>query len=359
MMEVLEYQRVSDSPTVKHYTDWSAYEPFAGTLSRCPGDGFSYEASGDVRDGPRSIGALLPADESKLAAMHYAALGGFRSISIGGSASLALEPRGIECGSTVSRHSAILVEPGANVDLRITLGGGAGKLDLSFVELVLGEGSTANVLIYLGSTGGAPSAAGLRAALGRRARLNYVLLGSGGPMHHQDDRVLLGPSSALRAGAFLISPGGSRVDRFLGVDHAGEDSSSSASAMGIALGGGYSVMRGIARIEEGAARSRTEFTAGVALMGEGARGYAVPMLEVHTGDVLEARHHSFEAKPDADQLFYLRSRGLKEDEARDLIIAGWAEAQLSALEGALAGVASGLLGEVMRAVTSAAPTSRQ
>ncbi|MFP3137525.1 MAG: SufD family Fe-S cluster assembly protein [Nitrososphaeria archaeon] len=295
-------------------------------------------------------GSLMPAHESRLAAMHYGALGGSTSLIVGGRAYVRASPRAVDCGSVVSRHSVVILEPGAYVDLRVDLEPGSGPLDLSFVELVLGEGSAANVLIGVRAAGPSPSASGLRAALGRGSRLNYALLGSGDRMHRQDDRMVLGPASSLRSGAFLISRRGAGVDRFLGVEHSGEDSSSSASAVGVALDGGYVVVRGLVSIGEGAARSRADFTAGVALLGEGARGHAAPMLEVHTGDVLEARHHSFEAKPGPDQLFYLRSRGLSEPEARDLIITGFAESQLGALEGRLAQEGAELLRDLVQLI---------
>ncbi|MGC9191417.1 MAG: SufB/SufD family protein [Conexivisphaera sp.] len=335
---------------MKHYTDWSAYEPFSRDLSRCPGDAFSYQVEGDVADGGPKPGALMPASESKLAAMHYSSLGGYRALSVRGRASISISREPIACGSVISRHSVILVEPGASLELRADLGAVPGALDLSFIELIVGEGSSVDAFLRLGPSGGAPSASGLRVALGSGSKLNYLLLGSGGRMHHQDDRIILGPSASLRAGAFLLSPADTRIDRFLAIDHAGAGSSSSVSAIGVALDGGYVVVRGIASLEEGAARSRTEFTAGVALMGEGARGYAVPMLEVHTGEVLEAKHHSFEAKPSEDQLFYLRSRGLSESEAKGLVMFGLASSQLGVLGGRLARDAASTLGDLMASI---------
>ncbi|MDP7981637.1 MAG: SufD family Fe-S cluster assembly protein, partial [Conexivisphaerales archaeon] len=55
-------------------------------------------------------------------------------------------------------------------------------------------------------------------------------------------------------------------------------------------------------------------------------------------------------KPNADQLFYLRSRGLSESEAKSLIISGMATAQLDAVEGALSEEASSLLSDLMSRV---------
>ena len=292
-------------------------------------------------------GSLLPREESRLIAAHYAALGKYRSILVRGRASISIAPRDAGCGRVASRHSVIVVEPGASLDLKVEVGAARGQMDSSFVELVMGSGSSANVLVYASPDAASPAASGLAAAVGDGSRLSYLLMGIGSAMYRQDDRVVLGASSSLRAGAFVMSPGGARADRFLGIDHLGEDSSSYATSVGIALENGYVVVRGIARIKESAKRSRTSFTAGVALMGEGSRGYAVPMLEVHTGDVVEARHHSFEAKPNEEQLFYLRSRGLSESEARSLVVSGMAATQLEVLEGELAEEAKSLLSDLM------------
>ncbi len=342
----IAYQRFSDSPTVKHYTDWRAFEPYLSRVGRCQGDGFSYDASGDVAEGDLSAGSLLPPDESKIVGAHYAALGSYRSLAVRGSSTVRVSPTDGGCGPVSSRHAVIAVSPGARLDLEVVVGSDE-SLDLSFLELFVGQGSTVNVLFQVRG-GGAPSAAGVRAALGAGSRLNYLLLGTGSAMHHQDDRAVLGKSSALRASAFLLSSGGARADRFLGIEHVGESSSSNATSLGVALDGGYVVVRGISKLSETARRGSASFTAGVVVVGRGSRGYAVPMLEVHVGDVARAEHHAFEAKPDEDQLFYLRSRGLSEPEARGLVISGMASLQLEALEGALSDKASRALEEIMR-----------
>src|SRR5207247_7331716 len=56
---------------------------------------------------------------------------------------------------------------------------------------------------------------------------------------------------------------------------------------------------------------------------DGARADSVPNLEIETGDVIGAGHASATGRFDDEQLFYLMSRGLAEDEARRLVVRGF------------------------------------
>jgi Fe-S cluster assembly protein SufD len=56
---------------------------------------------------------------------------------------------------------------------------------------------------------------------------------------------------------------------------------------------------------------------------DGARADSVPNLEIETGDILGAGHASATGRFDDEQLFYLQSRGITEDEARRLVVRGF------------------------------------
>jgi Fe-S cluster assembly protein SufD len=49
----------------------------------------------------------------------------------------------------------------------------------------------------------------------------------------------------------------------------------------------------------------------------------VPNLEIETGEIAGAGHASATGRFDDEQLFYLRSRGIPEDQARRLVIRGF------------------------------------
>lgn len=56
---------------------------------------------------------------------------------------------------------------------------------------------------------------------------------------------------------------------------------------------------------------------------EGCRADAVPNLEIQTGNILGAGHSASTGRFDAEQLFYLQSRGIEEEEARRLVVHGF------------------------------------
>ena len=56
---------------------------------------------------------------------------------------------------------------------------------------------------------------------------------------------------------------------------------------------------------------------------EGTRADSVPNLEIETGDIAGAGHASATGRFDDEQLFYLMARGIREDEARRLVVRGF------------------------------------
>ncbi|GAA0415120.1 Fe-S cluster assembly protein SufD [Leifsonia naganoensis] len=56
---------------------------------------------------------------------------------------------------------------------------------------------------------------------------------------------------------------------------------------------------------------------------DGARADSVPNLEIETGDIVGAGHASATGRFDDEQLFYLQSRGITEEEARRLVVRGF------------------------------------
>jgi Fe-S cluster assembly protein SufD len=49
----------------------------------------------------------------------------------------------------------------------------------------------------------------------------------------------------------------------------------------------------------------------------------VPNLEIETGEIIGAGHASATGRFDDEQLFYLQSRGITQDEARRLVVRGF------------------------------------
>jgi len=61
------------------------------------------------------------------------------------------------------------------------------------------------------------------------------------------------------------------------------------------------------------------------VLSPGGRADSVPNLEIETGEIVGAGHASTTGRFDDEQLFYLQSRGISEDEARRLVLRGFFE----------------------------------
>jgi len=59
------------------------------------------------------------------------------------------------------------------------------------------------------------------------------------------------------------------------------------------------------------------------VLSDGTRADSIPNLEIETGDIAGAGHASATGRFDDEQLFYLRSRGVPEPEARRLVVHGF------------------------------------
>ena len=61
------------------------------------------------------------------------------------------------------------------------------------------------------------------------------------------------------------------------------------------------------------------------VLSDGGRADSVPNLEIETGEIVGAGHASTTGRFDDEQLFYLQSRGISAEEARQLVLRGFFE----------------------------------
>jgi len=106
--------------------------------------------------------------------------------------------------------------------------------------------------------------------------------------------------------------------------HAAPYTSSSIISKSVARGGGRTSYRGLVQIQEGAHHSRSNVKCDALLVDTISRSDTYPYVDVREDDV-SMGHEATVSKVSEDQLFYLRSRGLTEDEAMAMIVRGFVE----------------------------------
>jgi Fe-S cluster assembly scaffold protein SufB len=84
-------------------------------------------------------------------------------------------------------------------------------------------------------------------------------------------------------------------------------------------------------IEKNASGADTYFSHHTLLLSQGASAKTAPFLEIKTDDV-KAGHSASVGKVDEDALFYLLSRGLSEQQARAMMVQGFFETELAAID---------------------------
>ncbi|GGO24440.1 Fe-S cluster assembly protein SufB [Microbispora rosea subsp. aerata] len=106
--------------------------------------------------------------------------------------------------------------------------------------------------------------------------------------------------------------------------HLAPNTSSTIVSKSVARGGGRTSYRGLVQIEEGAAGSASTVKCDALLVDQISRSDTYPYVDVREDDV-SMGHEATVSKVSEDQLFYLMSRGLGEDEAMAMIVRGFVE----------------------------------
>jgi Fe-S cluster assembly protein SufB len=106
--------------------------------------------------------------------------------------------------------------------------------------------------------------------------------------------------------------------------HLAPNTSSTVISKSVARGGGRTSYRGLVQIEEGAYGSASTVKCDALLVDQISRSDTYPYVDVREDDV-SMGHEATVSKVSEDQLFYLMSRGLGEDEAMAMIVRGFVE----------------------------------
>jgi Fe-S cluster assembly protein SufB len=106
--------------------------------------------------------------------------------------------------------------------------------------------------------------------------------------------------------------------------HAAPHTSSTIISKSIARGGGRTSYRGLVQVLEGSHHSRSTVKCDALLVDTVSRSDTYPYVDIREDDVAMG-HEATVSKISDDQLFYLMSRGLSEDEAMAMIVRGFIE----------------------------------
>ena len=117
---------------------------------------------------------------------------------------------------------------------------------------------------------------------------------------------------------------GQHLDAGAKMVHVAPNTSSLITSKSISKGGGRSAYRGLVRVENEADNAKSFVRCDALILDEDSRSDTYPYMEIEESDV-DLGHEATVSKVGEEQLFYLMSRGLSEEEATAMIVAGFIE----------------------------------
>jgi len=135
---------------------------------------------------------------------------------------------------------------------------------------------------------------------------------------------LMGPKATGEVLSVAYAGPGQHQDAGAKMIHAAPETSSTIISKSISKDGGRTSYRGLVRVEEGAENAKSFVRCDALMLDEESRSDTYPYMEVAEQDA-QIGHEATVSKVGDDQLFYLMSRGLSEQQAMGMIVNGFIE----------------------------------
>ncbi len=193
------------------------------------------------------------------------------------------------------------------------------------VEVVAEDGAHLTLVSIQDWEAGAVHTASHRVRLGRDAHVRHVVVTLGGDVVRiTPDVEFTGEGAEFEGVGLYFADAGQHLEHRLFVDHAVPSCRSRVAYKGALQGAGaHAVWVGDVLIRAVAEGTDTYELNRNLVLTDGARADSVPNLEIETGVIEGAGHASATGRFDDEQLFYLRARGIPEEDARRLVVRGF------------------------------------
>jgi Fe-S cluster assembly protein SufD len=193
------------------------------------------------------------------------------------------------------------------------------------VELVVEDGAQLTYVTIQDWADDAVHHSTQHATVGRDALLKHVAVSFGGDVvRHDVTATYDGPGGDIEMLGLYFADEGQHLEHRLFVDHTAPKTKSHVTYKGALQGeGAHTVWIGNVLIRKEAEGIETYEENRNLVLTDGCQADSVPNLEIETGEIKGAGHASATGRFDDQQLFYLASRGIPENEARRLVVHGF------------------------------------
>ena len=234
-------------------------------------------------------------------------------------------------GVDAATFGTVVVETGANSAATVVVRYTGSGTHADNVNWVIGEGSRVDAVVDADWALDTVHVGQQSIVVKRDATLRHHVAAFGGEVVRITPRLAFAaPGGDAELTGVYFADAGQYIENRLLVDHAVPNCRSNVLYKGALQGDKSSKLPeartcwvGDVLIRAEAKGTDTYETNRNLVLTDGARADAIPNLEIETGEIAGAGHAATVGRFDDDQLFYLRSRGIREEDATRLIIRGF------------------------------------
>ena len=288
---------------------------------------------------PAQLGSLLSADDDVFVALNDAGerRGTFVYVPRGVVVEQPISLTAVQAaaGTLVNQRTLIVLEEGAQAEVWEQYLSGEDELDGVFnavTELIVGDNAHLRYVCGQGLSEHSWIFGAQRAEVSRDASLDWVALGFGSARGHvRMETRLAGEGAEARITGAYATHGRQHIDFDSTQEHAAPNTTSDLAFRGVLQDRSSAVWKGNIIVDPGAQKTDAFQESRNLLISKRAHADAIPGLEIQANDV-RCTHAAAVAQVDAEQLFYLRSHGIPEGEAKQLVIEGFLAALVERFE---------------------------
>ncbi len=211
------------------------------------------------------------------------------------------------------------VAPGASLLLLESCEGEGAYVAAADLDIRLGEGASLERVVIEADSAQGVSVVTADVRMAARARFAQTVATSGAKLQRHETRLVHpGGGADVQMDAVYVLHD-RHADLTSVVEHRGLNGATSEVAKGVAGGRARAVFQGRIVVAEGADGTDARLRHDALILNEGAEVDAKPELEIYADDV-QCAHGATVGALDDEQLFYIRSRGVGEVEAKSLLM---------------------------------------
>ncbi|MBO7600211.1 MAG: Fe-S cluster assembly protein SufB [Lachnospiraceae bacterium] len=275
---------------------------------------------------------LLPPEDHKFMALHGAVWSGGSFVYV---------PKGVKVeiplqsyfrlnapGAGQFEHTLIIVEEGA--DLHFIEGCSAPKYNIAnlhagCVELYVGKNARLRYSTIENWSKNMYNLNSKRALVEDGGKMEWVSGSFGSHTGYLYPMTILkGDNSKCEFTGITFAGKGQNLDTGLKIVHSGKNTTSAVNTKSISKSGGIGTMRSSVVVNPGAEGAESTVDCATLMLDDYSRSDTIPVMDIRTQSA-DVGHEAKIGRISDDAIFYLMSRGISEEDARAMIVSGFAD----------------------------------